>query len=219
MKVHVVKPTRFLFACLAQVWLQEAIRIADHLHAEEVQKAEKKAKETAMHSMPSSRWKARSVLAFFVIFCLLLKNKSFSQMSSKNHSCSGTTTGMPPLLVKPEGTQWMSTQIAPAWDGPTAVDEGVKVKEEKTVFKALRTPPRHIIEVDTPSPAQKKRKSNLLSSTTLFPVPNPSNATLGLSHPDDEDTLERALEAEMDLSYPGFPEVGVNPEGLHDCLG
>lgn len=61
------------------------------------------------------------------------------------------------------------------WD--LAVDEGVRVKEEKAVFKALRTPPRHVIEVDTPSPAQKKRKSNLLSSTTLSLVPNPSNAT------------------------------------------
>ena len=69
MKAHVVKPTRFLFACLAQVWLQEAIRKADHLHAEEVQKAEKKAKETAMHSIPFVKMESEECLG---LLCHLL---------------------------------------------------------------------------------------------------------------------------------------------------
>jgi predicted CoA-binding protein len=64
MKVHVVKPTRFLFACLAQVWLQEAIR-----HAEEIEKAEKKAKETAMHSIPFVKMESEECLG---LLCHLL---------------------------------------------------------------------------------------------------------------------------------------------------
>ena len=57
MKVHVVKPTRFLFACLAQVWLQEAIG-----HAAEIEKAEKKTKETAMHSIPFVKMESEECL-------------------------------------------------------------------------------------------------------------------------------------------------------------
>ena len=84
------------------------------------------------------------------------------------------------------------------WD--LAVDEGVRVKEEKAVFKALRTllaMSLKWIHLRLPrrngSPTCCLQLPCLLCQTPAMP--------LGLSHPDDEDTLERALEAEMDLSY------------------
>jgi hypothetical protein len=91
-----------------------------------------------------------------------------------------------------------------------------QVKKEQAVFKSLRPPPSGVIELDTPSPAQKKQKSNTCSSATM-PLPsNPSNAVLALSSPDEEEeqSLERALEAEMDTGFPSVEEK--TPKALHD---
>jgi hypothetical protein len=42
-----------LSACpLAQAWLQEAIRKADHLHGQQVAEEERKIREAKMHSIP-----------------------------------------------------------------------------------------------------------------------------------------------------------------------
>ena len=93
--------------------------------------------------------------------------------------------------------------------------EKVKVKSEQAVFKFLRPAPRHVIEVDTPSPAQKKRKSSSLPSTSSTPAPeNPTHAMLGLPPADDEDSLEQALEEEMDHFFDTFPQVGIAPEDI-----
>ena len=83
-----------------------------------------------------------------------------------------------------------------------------QVKKDQAVFKSLRPPPSGVIELDTPSPAQKKQKSNTCSSATITLPSNPSNAVLALSSPDEEEeqSLECALEAEMDRGFPSVEE-------------
>ena len=104
----------------------------------------------------------------------------------------------------------MWTQIVPAWVGRIGISPR-RGKTEKVVFKSLRPATRHVIELDTPSPSPKKRKSTPLPS--MPSTGNPSNSMLGL--PDEEDTLEQALEDEMELALDemdNFPKVGMAPE-------
>ena len=80
----------------------------------------------------------------------------------------------------------------------------IKVKKEQVVFQSLRSAPRGVIELDTPSPVHKRSKSEFLSSAPSSPNENPTNAKLGLLHADDNETLEQALENVMDYEYNGW---------------
>ena len=97
-------------------------------------------------------------------------------------------------------------------------------KEPITKFLHLNVHSHAVIDLDSPSPQQKKRKvlsqpsAHLSSSSTSKPsmfVPNPENAELGLEDSEDG-TLEVALEREMDRFQEGdvdaLPAVGDAPD-------
>ena len=118
---------------------------------------------------------------------------------------------------------WLATECR---RDPINVDQDVashgwtnwEVKKEP-ISKFVHLEPNHLfIDLDSPSPPQKKRKStsellvpaSTTSSMPSRPVMNPTHLDLGLSAVEEEDDLEEALAREMDLlaEDSAFPNVG-----------
>lgn len=117
-------------------------------------------------------------------------HKRFPTRHHDGHASLARETRRDPVDVDTD----LASMVWTNWD--LAKEGEAKVKTEKVVFKSLRPATRHVIELDTPSPSG-----------------NPSNSMLGL--PDEEDTLEQALEHEMELALDeldNFPKVGMAPE-------
>ena len=72
----------------------------------------------------------------------------------------------------------------------------VQVKQERNVWPSLRPGTNSVIDLSTPSPSPKKRKTSSAGH-----VPNPDNAVLGLPDADADEakpSVEEALEEMMD---------------------
>ena len=85
------------------------------------------------------------------------------------------------------------------WTNWAAYDENkmhVQVKQERNVWPSLRPGTNSVIDLSTPSPSPKKRKTSSAGQ-----VPNPDNAVLGLPDADADEakpSVEEALEEMMD---------------------
>lgn len=102
------------------------------------------------------------------------------------------------------------------WEVDNQSKAHVEVKRERNVFQSLRSTADHVIDLSTPSPSPKRKKT---SGAAI--VENPDHVTLGF--PADEDeypelTLREDLENMMDAEdlFAEAEDLPDEADSLHD---